>query len=239
MQRHRLRGDEPPRSAAAAGAASGGRACGLSPLHAWTCPSLNLPKTDGRAECALAARRSHARPAPSESRHGIPVGQSGKTRRPAGARSAQAPAMILLARLSGPGQIDRRAIASLAGLAPRASESGRWQGRRALAKGAPRAQPALHASMAALRTGFLAGFTKDEGRGEAGNGHPHGGRTAPPDHCERNPAQRSALSPRPPRARLIKRLQAQLPARGSASPRVGSASATVEGSAVYRAMLRG
>ena len=68
-------------------------------------------------------------------------------------------AITLIAWLAELGQIDRRAIASLSGLAPRARESGRWRGRRALGEGRRHVRRALYmASLTALRTGFLADF---------------------------------------------------------------------------------
>jgi transposase len=68
-------------------------------------------------------------------------------------------AMTLLAHLGELGQVDRRAIASLAGLAPRARESGRFRGRRALGEGRRQVRRVLYmASLTAMRTGFLVDF---------------------------------------------------------------------------------
>jgi transposase len=69
-------------------------------------------------------------------------------------------AMTLLAHLGELGQVDRRAIASLAGLAPRAHESGRYRGKRFLGEGRRHVRRGLFmASLGALRhAGFLAGF---------------------------------------------------------------------------------
>lgn len=69
-------------------------------------------------------------------------------------------AMVLLAYLGELGRLDRRAIASLAGLAPRAHESGRYRGKRFLGDGRRQVRRVLY--MAATSTmrhpGFLAGF---------------------------------------------------------------------------------
>jgi transposase len=69
-------------------------------------------------------------------------------------------AMTLLAHLAELGQVDRRAIASLGGLAPRAHESGRSRGRRFLGEGRRHVRRSLYmAALSALRhPGFLAGF---------------------------------------------------------------------------------
>jgi transposase len=69
-------------------------------------------------------------------------------------------ALTLVAHLGELGQVDRRAIASLAGLAPRARESGRYQGRRVLGEGRRHVRRALYmAALTALRhPGFLADF---------------------------------------------------------------------------------
>jgi transposase len=67
-------------------------------------------------------------------------------------------AMTLLAQLAELGTVDRRAIASLGGLAPRAHESGRTRGRRFLGEGRRHVRRALYmAALSALRhPGFLA-----------------------------------------------------------------------------------
>jgi len=69
-------------------------------------------------------------------------------------------AMTLLAHLPELGQVDRRAIASLGALAPRAHESGRYRGRRFLGDGRRHVRRALYmAALSAMRhAGFLAGF---------------------------------------------------------------------------------
>jgi len=69
-------------------------------------------------------------------------------------------AVTLLVHLAELGQVDRRAIASLGGLAPRAHESGRHRGRRFLGEGRRQVRRALYmASLSALRhAGFLADF---------------------------------------------------------------------------------
>jgi transposase len=59
-------------------------------------------------------------------------------------------AVTLLAHLGELGQVDRRAIASLAGLAPRAHESGKYRGKRALGEGRRHVRRVLY--MAALST---------------------------------------------------------------------------------------
>jgi transposase len=68
--------------------------------------------------------------------------------------------MTLIAHLAELGQVDRRAIASLGGLAPRAHESGRYRGRRFLGEGRRHVRRALYmASLSAMRhPGFLADF---------------------------------------------------------------------------------
>jgi transposase len=68
--------------------------------------------------------------------------------------------VTLLAHLAELGAVDRRAIASLAGLAPRAHDSGRYRGRRFLGEGRRHVRRALYmASLSALRhAGFLADF---------------------------------------------------------------------------------
>ena len=69
-------------------------------------------------------------------------------------------AMTLLAHLGELGSVDRRAIASLGGVAPRAHESGRTRGRRFPGEGRRHVRRALYmASLSALRhPGFLADF---------------------------------------------------------------------------------
>jgi len=69
-------------------------------------------------------------------------------------------AMTLLAHLRELGLVDRRAIASLGGLAPRAHDSGRSRGRRFLGEGRGHVRRALYmASLSALRhPGFPADF---------------------------------------------------------------------------------
>lgn len=68
--------------------------------------------------------------------------------------------MTLLGHLRELGQVDRRAIASLGGLAPRAHESGKYRGKRFLGDGRRHVRRALFmASLSALRhPGFLADF---------------------------------------------------------------------------------
>ena len=69
-------------------------------------------------------------------------------------------AMVLLAHLGELGSSDRRGIASLAGLAPRARDSGRYRGKRFLGDGRRQVRRALYmAATSAMRhPGFLAGF---------------------------------------------------------------------------------
>ena len=69
-------------------------------------------------------------------------------------------ATTLLAHLPELGQVDRRAIASLGGLAPRADDTGRRQGRRFLGEGRRHVRRTLYmAAMGVLRhPGFLAAF---------------------------------------------------------------------------------
>jgi transposase len=69
-------------------------------------------------------------------------------------------AMVLLAYLGELGRLDRRAIASLAGLAPRAHESGRYRGKRFLGDGRRQVRRVLYmaATSTMLHPGFLAGF---------------------------------------------------------------------------------
>ena len=71
-----------------------------------------------------------------------------------------ATAVTLLAHLPELGTVDRRAVASLGGVAPRARESGRHRGRRFLGEGRRHVRRALYmAGLSALRhAGFLAGF---------------------------------------------------------------------------------
>lgn len=64
--------------------------------------------------------------------------------------------LTLLALMPELGQADRRAAASLAGLAPRARDSGRWHGRRYLGDGRRQLRRALYmASLSAIRHGKL------------------------------------------------------------------------------------
>ena len=74
--------------------------------------------------------------------------------------SARSPPPTLLAHLAELGRVDRRAIASLGGLAPRAHDSGRTRGRRFLGDGRRHVRRALYmAALSALRhAGFLADF---------------------------------------------------------------------------------
>jgi transposase len=69
-------------------------------------------------------------------------------------------AVTLLAHLGELGTVDRRAIASLAGLAPRAHESGKYRGQRFLGEGRRHVRRALYmAALSAMRhAGFLADF---------------------------------------------------------------------------------
>ena len=69
-----------------------------------------------------------------------------------------ATAVTLLAHLAELGLVDRRAIASLGGLAPRAHESGKYRGRRFLGEGRRHVRRALYmAALSAMRhPGFLA-----------------------------------------------------------------------------------
>lgn len=71
-------------------------------------------------------------------------------------------AMTLLAHLRELGRIDRRAIASLGGLAPRAHESGRYRGQRFLGDGRRHIRRALYlAAVSTMRhPGFLADFIR-------------------------------------------------------------------------------
>lgn len=65
-------------------------------------------------------------------------------------------AVTLLAAMPELGNADRRAIASLGGLAPRARESGKWQGRRFLGNGRRQVRQALYmAALSAIRHGRL------------------------------------------------------------------------------------
>lgn len=61
---------------------------------------------------------------------------------------------ILLAHMPELGALDRRAIASLAGLAPRARDSGRWRGHRYIGDGRRNIRRALYmAAVSQMRTG--------------------------------------------------------------------------------------
>lgn len=80
-------------------------------------------------------------------------------------------AMTLIAHLPELGQVDRRAIASLGGLAPRAHDTGRHRGKRFLGEGRRHVRRTLYmASMSALRhPGFLADFVvKTKAAGKPG-----------------------------------------------------------------------
>jgi len=62
-------------------------------------------------------------------------------------------ATVLIAHLPELGRIDRRAIASLAGLAPKARESGKWRGNRPIGDGRRHIRRALYmAALSALRS---------------------------------------------------------------------------------------
>lgn len=64
--------------------------------------------------------------------------------------------LTLLAAMPELGRTDRRAIASLGGLAPRARESGKWRGRRFLGNGRRQVRRALYmAALSAIRHGQL------------------------------------------------------------------------------------
>jgi transposase len=79
--------------------------------------------------------------------------------------------MTLIAHLPELGQVDRRAIASLGGLAPRAHDTGRHRGKRFLGEGRRHVRRTLYmASMSALRhPGFLADFVvKTKAAGKPG-----------------------------------------------------------------------
>lgn len=61
-------------------------------------------------------------------------------------------ATVLIAHLPEPGHLDRKAIASLGGLAPRARESGKWRGTRAIGDGRRHIRRALYmAALSAMR----------------------------------------------------------------------------------------
>lgn len=61
-------------------------------------------------------------------------------------------ATVLIAHLPELGQLDRKAIASLGGLAPRARESGKWRGTRAIGDGRRQIRRALYmAALSAMR----------------------------------------------------------------------------------------
>lgn len=70
--------------------------------------------------------------------------------------------VTLLAAMPELGGCDRRAIASLGGLAPKARESGKWRGHRAVGAGRRRVRRALYmAALSALRHGsFCASFVR-------------------------------------------------------------------------------
>lgn len=68
-------------------------------------------------------------------------------------------ARVLLAQLPELGQLNRRQIAALAGLAPWACESGRWRGKRSIQGGRSAVRAALYlASWSAVRKGQLRVF---------------------------------------------------------------------------------
>lgn len=76
-------------------------------------------------------------------------------------------ALTLLAAMPELGQADRRAIASLGGLAPRARESGRWQGRRFIGAGRRLVRTALYmASLSAIQKGRICPGLVDRMRAE-------------------------------------------------------------------------
>lgn len=80
-------------------------------------------------------------------------------------------AVTLLSAMPELGQCDRREAASLAGLAPRARESGKWTGRRFTGGGRRHVRRALYmATLSALRHGsFCCGFAQRlAARGKAG-----------------------------------------------------------------------
>ena len=80
-------------------------------------------------------------------------------------------AAVLLAHLGELGRVDRRALASLSGTAPRANESGQRRGRRSIGEGRRRVRQALYmAALSALRhPGFLADFIRRmKGAGKPG-----------------------------------------------------------------------
>ena len=61
-------------------------------------------------------------------------------------------ATVLIAHLAELGYLDRKAIASLGGLAPRARESGKWHGSRAVGDGRRHIRRALYmAALSAMR----------------------------------------------------------------------------------------
>lgn len=67
----------------------------------------------------------------------------------------------LLARLPELGQLDRRAIASLAGLAPKARESGKFRGKRRIGQGRESVRRLLYMAALSLwrRPGAMGGLT--------------------------------------------------------------------------------
>jgi len=68
-------------------------------------------------------------------------------------------AQVLLAQLPELGQLNRREIAALAGVAPMAADSGRWRGKRRIRGGRSRVRVALYlASWSAVRKGRLRAF---------------------------------------------------------------------------------
>src|SRR5205085_8839524 len=68
-------------------------------------------------------------------------------------------ARVLLAQLPELGQLNRRAITALVGLAPFAADSGQWRGVRRISGGRAAVRAALYlASWSAIRTGPLRAF---------------------------------------------------------------------------------
>ena len=151
----------------------------------------------------------------------------------------------ILAHLPEAGRVDRREVASLAGLAPRARESGKYKGKRRLGDGRRHLRRALYmAALSALRhPGFLSGLRRaHEGRQEAGEGHPHGGGAAAARHRQRHssepdplPATGIECGMRPPRSPQLPRAAASRPPAvgplpssradagfGTATPEVGA-----------------
>ena len=114
-------------------------------------------------------------------------------------------AVTLLAWLAELGHTDRRAAASLAGVAPRARELGQVS-RQALPRRRPQAGAAgaLHGGTERAAPPRLPRRLRpeDEGGGEAGEGHPDGGGPPPARRRKRRPAHRRALPHCHPNRRL-------------------------------------